>query len=173
MEGHRKPLAKQAEDALESIVKFLELYLPLANAHATDFITKEFWNKLIPYSIQEELTQLPETDLKGLAHAFTPSEKSTHFEELKPTQRETELHTICHEDKTSALCQTKSALQMGNAEKNCSTEEYIVAARGTEGESFKDVEKSMWINWKHKTLNGFCIEFSFLCPLSNLINHFK
>lgn len=56
----------EVQENLEKIAKFLEPCLPLANAHATDFLTKNYWNTLLPVGIQEKLLSFSHKELLSL-----------------------------------------------------------------------------------------------------------
>ncbi|XP_045197566.2 probable methyltransferase-like protein 25 [Mercenaria mercenaria] len=61
------------ENSLEQIAQFLIPCLPLANAHATDFITENYWDTLIPVGVRKELLALSQEQLRNL-----PCAASTH-----------------------------------------------------------------------------------------------
>lgn len=57
---------KIVEEKLGEIAKFLHPILSLANGHATDFITKRYWDHYIPKCIQDELLSLSKEQLNFL-----------------------------------------------------------------------------------------------------------
>jgi hypothetical protein len=68
MKTTKKKISKLSflQNALCKVSSFLKMYLPIANAHMTDFIVKDWWNKLVPESIREELLVLSENELAML-----------------------------------------------------------------------------------------------------------
>ena len=56
----------ELEQAVLELADFIEQYLPLANAHNTDFITHDHWNCLLTPEIQEALLSLDDEELIAL-----------------------------------------------------------------------------------------------------------
>ena len=54
------------KDFLDETLAFLTPYLPLANAHGSEFITEEQWERLLPGNIREELMVCTDEELKKL-----------------------------------------------------------------------------------------------------------
>lgn len=46
---------EQLRSRLEEVIIFLKPFLPIANSHVVNFITKNFWETIIPKDIQEEI----------------------------------------------------------------------------------------------------------------------
>lgn len=61
--SHIEDKKKQVVDAINYVALHLRSYLPLANAHMTDFIVKDWWNKKLSVSIKESLLKLNKSDL--------------------------------------------------------------------------------------------------------------
>ncbi|KAL4232962.1 Methyltransferase-like protein 25 [Mactra antiquata] len=57
---------KTVEEKLCIVATFLQPCLSLANAHATDFITQQYWDKFLPKPIQDELLGLNREQLSAL-----------------------------------------------------------------------------------------------------------
>ena len=64
---------RQIATALETVCQFLEPYLPLANAHNTDFFTENHWEKLLYPSIADDLLKLRSDQMKRLPNGKTYS----------------------------------------------------------------------------------------------------
>ena len=82
------------KDSLHKILKFLTTYLPLANAHVSEFITGEQWEKLIPDYIRQELTALTVDELKLLVSGYPRADKQ-HVHKLKTNLKQ--LETVSNE----------------------------------------------------------------------------
>ena len=54
------------KDILDETIAFLKPYLPLANAHASEFITENHWDRLIPESIRDDLMACTDEELRKL-----------------------------------------------------------------------------------------------------------
>ena len=65
MAGHPTQI-NSVKDKLNEILTFLKPYLPLANAHATEFITEQQWERLIPEHIGDDLMACTDEELKRL-----------------------------------------------------------------------------------------------------------
>lgn len=64
---------RHVQTYLVSATSFLQNYLPLANAHATDFIINRHWTEFIPGDICSELLGLTEQELISLPSINLPS----------------------------------------------------------------------------------------------------
>ena len=54
------------KDILDVTIAFLKPYLPLANAHASEFITGNQWDRLIPECIRDDLMACTDEELRKL-----------------------------------------------------------------------------------------------------------
>ena len=82
------------KDSLHKILEFLTTYLPLANAHVSEFITGEQWEKLTPDYIRQELTALTDEELKLLVSGY-PRDDKQHVHKLKTNLKQ--LETVSNE----------------------------------------------------------------------------
>ncbi|CAD5113028.1 DgyrCDS2228 [Dimorphilus gyrociliatus] len=53
-------------NAVDSLSKFLQYYLPLAEAHNTDFFTEDCWEKIVPEKLKNDLSSLNSEKLSNL-----------------------------------------------------------------------------------------------------------
>lgn len=54
---------KTVVNSLEKLLKFLDIYLPLANCHVTDFILSGQWEKIVHRNVRVELLSLNDEEL--------------------------------------------------------------------------------------------------------------
>ena len=65
--------------AQEKVCTFLKPYLPLANAHNSDFIVVDHWNTNVPAAIGQALLQLSARELASLPSGSVVSRASTDY----------------------------------------------------------------------------------------------
>lgn len=96
MEDSRRLQLKQVHDGLSKCLRFLQPYLSLANAHAIDFIINDYWNNLLPPTVQDELQLLTNTQLLLL-----PCLEDALIFELKSASHSSSYHSAVFVDETN------------------------------------------------------------------------
>jgi hypothetical protein len=89
MDGVQSLKLQNVEQSLDKIYTFLVPCLPLANAHATDFITNNYWDTLLPTGIREQLMTLSKQELGNLPCHLFKRRNTQDVEESNFTEKQT------------------------------------------------------------------------------------
>ena len=126
------------QDAMTRTLQFLTCYLPLANAHNTDFIVKDQIRNLIPQQIANELFQLDTAHL-----ALLPSGKCWEDED-----RDTALN---------ATGTTECEREVGFDEVNRKSQKNEKIGLTSENENSTASEPESQLEWNHSMLKDFVV----------------
>ena len=86
------------KESLNKILAFLTMYLPLANAHMSAFLTDSQWELLIPEKIREELTLFTDEELKNLAElGYHSNEKPQNCKQTARIEAKNKEVVVCNE----------------------------------------------------------------------------
>lgn len=85
MDDTKRMKLQSVLDQMKRLTSFLTNYLPLANAHNSDFIVCQHWRQMLPENIAVELLTLSDDDLTSLPLLtsrpyFTSTRQSDRFE---------------------------------------------------------------------------------------------
>lgn len=109
----------ETEQSLDKILNFLDPCLPLANAHATDFFTRNHWDTLIPRGMKEELLALSKEQLRNMSELSSQGNRTSE-------QDKDRFSCSATHAKESEYCNTQSkglklSEEIANSSHTCTT----------------------------------------------------
>ena len=148
----RQTQLNSVKDKLNEILTFLKPYLPLANAHATEFITEQQWDRLIPESISDDLIACSNEELKKLPLVgFDDNEENTSV----VSAAEEMFHKCSLKENPCAPDSKTEEVVVNKCNKRPIQTETV-----TEGNSHNQHQR-----WMHSSLSDFCC-----CAKRNIID---